>query len=248
MRKLFLAGLATLSLTVGAQAAFIDTFDSYADQAALNAAWTPSGTAISLDTDGTPVPQSSPNTVAQGTVAQASARNLGADSVQLRDVDFQFSFYDGGTALGRTYALLESRGTNPTDPRSATLNQIIAIGKYNSVATTKYNGRVAFGSINWAALDAATSPNRSVGWHTMRIQGDGAVAPALTFYVDGLVGKTVSLTQAQGNVLMNWVVVGSGLSSSTTANFDNVSVTPEPTSLALLGLGALAMGTRRRHA
>jgi hypothetical protein len=120
-----------------AQAVFFDNFDSYADQAALNAVWTPLAGGILLDTDGTPVPPSAPNTLYQDTASRAGARNLGANSVQLRDIDFSFDFYDGGAALGRIFARLESRGTNPTDPRSATLNQLIAIGKNNGTATTK---------------------------------------------------------------------------------------------------------------
>ena len=246
MRKVFLLGTAVLALTAGAQAAFFDNFDSYANQAAFNAVWTPGTAAMTLDTDGSPAPQSSPNTIAQGLDAAAAFRNLGADSVQLRNVDFSFDFYDGGAALGRTYALLESRGSSPTASRSEGLNQIIAIGKYNGTATTKYSGRIAIGSINWFNLDAPTSPDRSVGWHTMRIVGDGAPAPTLTFYVDGKIGKQVTLTQAQGDVLMNWVQVGSNLTSATTANFDNVSVTPEPAPLGFLALAGLAMLRRRR--
>lgn len=237
-----LVGLAFASVS---QAAFLDNFDSYADQAALNASWTPSGTAMTLATDQF---VSSPKSIYQGTVAQQSWKNLAAaDQVALRDMDFSFDFYDpnGTGSLARTYGMVYSRaGNNWTDG----LNQILAIGKYNGIATTKYNARVAFGSVNWVALDAATSPDRSVGWHTARIQGDGATAPTLTFSIDGLVGKTVGLSETQGDVIINFVVMGSGLSSTHGMWYDNVSVTPDPATLALLGLGGLMFARRRRTA
>lgn len=242
--KRLLVGLVAFGMLAGvAQAAFIDNFDSYPNQAALDASWTPNVTAMTLKSD---LSVSAPNSIYQDTVAQQSYKNLGADSVVLRNVDFSFDFYDGGAALGRTYGMVYSRGAAPDAPWTDGLNQILAIGKNNGLTTTKYSGRIAFGSLNWFNLDAPTSPNRSVGWHTMRIQGDGALAPTLTFFVDGLVGKTVTLTEDRGNVLINYAVMGSGLSSVTTANYDNVSVVPDPATLALISVGGLFLRRRRR--
>ncbi len=235
----------SLAFASVSQAVFMDNFDSYADQAALNASWTPQGTAMTLATDQF---ESSPKSIYQGTVAQQSWKNVpAADQVALRDIDFSFDFYDpnGTGSLARTYGMIYSRaGNNWADG----LNQILAIGKYNGLATTKYSGRIAFGSLNWFSLDAATSPDRSVGWHTARIQGDGATAPTLTFSIDGAVGKTVTLTQAQGDVIMNFVVMGSGLTSTHGMWYDNVEVAPDPATLALLGLGGLMFARRRRVA
>lgn len=231
-----------LAFASASQAAFLDNFDSYADQAAFNASWT--GTSQMTLTSDRFV--SSPNSIYQGTAAQQSYKNIAADSVALRDMDFSFDFYDetGTGSLARTYGMVYSRGTNPTDPWTATLNQIVAVGKYNGIATTKYSARIAFGSLNWFNLD--DGPDRSVGWHTARVKGDGAVAPTLTFSIDGITGKTVALTQAQGDALINYVVMGSGLTSTHGMNYDNVGVVPDPATLLFLGLGSLLFARRRR--
>lgn len=244
MRANILAMVGVLLVAGAAQAAFFENFDSYADQAALSASWTANtGSGLVLDSSKS---QSAPNSAYTGTgnfpdpTQESSRKYLDSDSVALRDVDFSFDFEDPSLTNGRTYGILQSRAGTEW---SGGLSQLVAIGKYSSLATTKYAARIAFGSLNWFALDAG--PDRTTGWHTARIQGDGAATPTLTFSIDGIVGKQVQLTQVQGDVVFNWVVIGSGLTSNTGMNFDNIRVAPEPTSLLLLALGGLIIHRRR---
>ncbi len=134
-------------------------------------------------------------------------------------------------------------GGNP----SGTLQQILAVGHYGSVTTTKYDGRVAFGGPNWFALDDPAAPDRSVGWHEARILGSLAGLTAqYQFYIDGILSKTVSSTVTDP---FNWVVMGSGLTSIYGMWYDDVLVTvPEPSTFALSLLGGLglAAGIARR--
>jgi hypothetical protein len=243
MRKILLLGAAlAVALTVPASAQLYDDFDSYADQAAFNAVW--SGN-MSLTNNNW---VSAPNSIYQGTVAQQSYRFIGT-GIPLQQLYFGFDFYDerGTASLARTYGMVYARqGTS----WSGSLNQIIAVGKYNSIATTKYNARIAFGSLNWFVLDQG--PDRSVGWHRAEVIGgvdpNDATKAKVDIYIDGILGKTVTgLT----NDTFNWVVMGSNLSSSHGMYFDNVvvRVIPEPVffqfgTMAVLG----ALGLKRTSA
>lgn len=244
MKKvLILAGALLAATTVTASAQWTDNFDSYADQAAFNAVWANSGSPVLLDTDNDPVAPSPPNTVQQGTAAQQSRREIGT-GIMLKDIDFTIDFYDAAAGTARAYAMVYGRGG--AGGWTDTLTQIVAIGKYNTSTTNKYWGRIAFGSDNWFTLDLG--PDRSIGWHTARIVGNGV--DTLEFYIDGILGASKTLTPANQTVVMNWVVLGSGLTSAHAMNFDNVSiaVVPEPASLIALGAGLVSMvGLARRR-
>jgi len=245
MRKILLLGAAlAVALTVPASAQLYDDFDSYADQAAFNAVW--SGN-MSLTNNNW---VSAPNSIYQGTGAQQSYRFIGT-GIPLQQLYFGFDFYDerGKASLARTYGMVYSRAG---DQWTGTLQQIIAVGKWNAQPTsaTKYHARIAFGSLNWFVLDQG--PDRSVGWHRAEVIGgvdpDDPTKAKVDIYIDGILGKTVTgLT----NHTFNWVVMGSNLTSSHGMYFDNVvvRVIPEPVffqfgSMAVLG----ALGLKRASA
>lgn len=218
---------------------FFENFDSYADQAALNAVWTPGTAAMTLDTAQA---WSSPNSIYQGTIAQQSRRYLGVE-IPASELDFSFRFYDGGAGLGRTFGMIYAR-TGAGDWAGG-LEQILAIGKNNGVATTKYTARVPFGGgPNYISLDSG--PDRSVGWHEARVVGDlGGGGAQYGFYIDGILGGTVTTTTTP---TFDWIVLGSGLSSSTVMWYDDVMVmVPEPSIFALSLLGGLGMMWIVRH-
>lgn len=170
-------------------------------------------------------------------------------SYESADATVRLSFWmydDKGTSLSGGRHYLELRAYSG-DPFVGTLQNLWAIGKYNSVTSGTYNGRkyqarVAFGGVGWINLSDA--PGRSVGWHLMEME----ITPTLArFYVDGVLGAEVSRGSAG---IVDSLVLDSGLSSSGIDLWvDDIQVTavPEPATLLALGTGAAALFLRRRR-
>jgi hypothetical protein len=161
----------------------------------------------------------------------------------------------------QTRAFTEIRAYSGAGYADGTLQQLLAIGKYNSVnmtgevyTATKYQGRLTYGSTaGWFNLNGPGSPNRSAGWHKFDIE----ILPSGTdvnFYLDGVLSRSFS-----GATLATYDTVVVGLGAGSTAGnawVDGMSlaIVPEPGAIVLLasGLAALAVlalsRARRRSA
>jgi hypothetical protein len=262
MRASLLATVLLLSssapLVFGQTTIFYDNFDSYADQAAFNAAWAVgiSGGGGILSTEQAFSPLQS---IKQDLTGRASGRDItpvsGSDAQPLV---WSFRFYDSTQAANlRQFATIRDN--------SPALAQLVAIGAYNDTTLTKnlftgasataadlntyYACRVAFSpGPNWFLLNAEGVPTRSTGWHELKaVFGDTKV----DFYVDGVLGMGgIPYAASAGAITFDRVTVGSGLSSANGVGYYDdvlVQVIPEPSAMALLSLGLLALaGVNRR--
>ena len=259
MKKWLVLSL-VLGLAPGALA-LTETFN-YADQAAFAAVWNGNATApgtlpYALDlTVGNPLPSYGMFAPTANSTATRAALNLGGnfdgtDATPLEfSLDFQLELGGVGTFWSGARQYIELRGYDGGGYGLGTLTNLIALGAYNNsddsaFSTQKYQAR-ALGTpdipaTDWATLTAA--PSRSDGWHNLKVVID---SNSFDFYVDGTLGKSV----ARGTIApFNCIVLGSGYTSAGfDAWADNVTLvnTPEPTTLALLVMGGLALARRRR--
>jgi hypothetical protein len=251
---------AALTLTVRAD--LFDNFDSYANQAALTAAWNataPTGTGLQLS-QSTPTPVSLPNDVEVTTTASYRlVRSLGTP-IAASSVHWRFDLYDGGGSRDACalYAYTGAWG--------AGLQTTLQLGVYNTGVGNKYMGRYSSitgavygdgaaattgdgGTGGWFSLTGAA--NRGTGaWHTMDVQGmvdpNDSSKLKLQFYVDGILGGSIWNVP---NYAFTYATVGIAVSTTGAGSaFDNYSVIPEP-STALLGLlgGLGIMGWIKRR-
>jgi len=247
--KKVIAGLgcaSVMAFATSAQAAVIvaDDFESYADTAAMQVVWGAAGTGT-LDTGlGNPgnsllFPGGAQN---QQTIAtlQASVAN---------PIVYTVDIYDDGTSANK-------RAT--AGLRSASVANLIEMGMYNN--PSHYAVRAVLPGPSWVAFDNIVDDLGNplngdglnipvVGWHTFQVTLDGANATfTLDLNGDGNINATKVLAAAWNAAGIDTVRLGTGLSSAGgSVNFDNVLLeqVPEPASLALMGLGGIAMLRRR---
>lgn len=278
--RTFSYGLMAFALAAGlassAKAAPLINDDfTYANQAALQASWTPIGTAgttsVQLSSAQSASPTQSVNvpghTATNGqyrnrktfseTSTISTSGNLGIGDV----LTFSFNFFDAnaGAAPQRNYANLQ----DSTAP-SAT-NQLISMGLNNNLSSTAEGGNYYMARILGANSNGGTAgayfklndtgaPLRSTGWHNLKvvITTDDGLSTDYQFYVDNILAETtLNVGTAASIRSYDNVVLGSGFTNGgVEAYFDDVVVdyvVPEPSSLALAGLGGLALLRRRRR-
>lgn len=228
-----------------------DNFDTYANQAAFVAAWPVVGATPSGALEGTNYVSASQG-VYYGTTAMRNGTSFAESGIATSSstITFSFDFYDSDAAATpyRQYANLQD-GASPTST-----GQLVSIGLNNNLTASADGGNfymariLGFNSSAYFKLNDNALLLRTTGWHNLAVTISDV---DFKFYVDGTLAETVPQT---GLTLRSYDVVrlGSGLTSTREAWFDNVMVTvnqvPEPgvVSVAMLGVGWLIAARRFR--
>ena len=252
MKKLSFAILAcsTLAPFVTQSAVLVnDNFDSYANQAAFEAVWTPIGTVAPTSAElSTAQASSGPNSIrVPGTATTGQSRNRltfgeSGSLTTLSLISFSFDFYDSAPtgAPQRNFANLQ----DSTAP-SAT-GQLIAMGFNNNQTGANSGGQFYMARILGYTVPTTADPDggpaetgtlgagaffklndfgvgaRSLGWHNLRVDitTDDGLSADFAFYVDGLLAERVSnVGTAASFRSYDNIALGSGLSNGSTEAF-----------------------------
>jgi hypothetical protein len=252
------ACLALFAADATAQVVVNDGFDSYANQAAFEAAWVPIGSAapISATLSSTQFVSPSNSAHVAGTAANNQQRNrltfaeTGTAST-LNRIVFSFDFYDAAPTAApyRQFSNLQD-----TTAPSAT-GQLVAMGLNNNQTGANSGGQFYMARILGYTVPTTADPDggpaesvggagaffklndfgagaRSLGWHNLKvvIGTDDGLSTDFEFYVDDVLAERVSNvgTAAQIRSYDN-ITLGSGLSNgSNEAYFDNMSLVVQP--------------------
>ncbi|MEA2710307.1 MAG: hypothetical protein QOF78_2908 [Phycisphaerales bacterium] len=253
MSKFSIACIVALTMVglagnAGAAILLQDNFETYANQAAFQAAWPASGTgtAGNSGTLTTAESFSPPNSINYPTATGfRNNKNFGdTTGTVIVPIEWSFRFFDSDSTAGayRQYSeIIDGAGSG--------VGQLIALGLNNNIVSNHYMVRVlgsdaGSGVSAFAKLDGAGVPTRTTGWHELKAVIKGSSAD---FYVDGFLSKTVPINTVRA---FDTIRLGSNLSATRSANYDNVLVQtiPEPATLGLLALAGGALIRRRRKA
>jgi len=236
MRKLFALSI-VMVFAATASADFFEDFESYADQAAFDAAW---GTGQFLDqAKGYMSDQSTTNKPGPASaVSMALGEEMVADDVTplvfecMVDVDV-LNWWT------RSWVRLEGRNAG------GDLEDLVQLGFNSGNDQTKYHGRGGNVPLwGWYDIGAGTGNpvfDRTTDWRNLKAI---IYDTTIEFYVDDVLGTTVG--KASG-ATFDTVAIGTAYSSQEQVWFDDIAVynIPEPGALALLVLGGLAVLRRR---
>ena len=247
MRKLLAVGL-VLAIAPMASATLFDRFDSYADQAEMNAKWTQVYTPneFELDTTGGYTPDNSvTNRGPDVNYERKMYRNL-AHEYEATDADpitFSIRIKLGADDDWWTREYVELRGYEGAGYGDGGLDGLIAIGVTSSSvpSTNFYMSRTLGG--------ATAYQNYTLAKRTEWVQLIGVISETSVDYyyrTQQDPAPVFSHSSDTPHYTFDSVVVGSGLSSNVEVWFDDVKVPPEPASMTLLALGAWALIRRRR--
>jgi hypothetical protein len=265
--------LAAAALSTGASAGILlqDNFDSYADQAAFQAAWPIGGATTTGGTLSNARSVSAPNSVNFPTTAQRNDRSFtesGApDLTNL--IRFSVDFYDSNAAAApyrQVVQLIDGAGSSS--------GQLVSLGMNNNQSITNSGGNFYMARILGYTVPTTADPDggpaesvgganaffklndygvglRSTGWHNLAVEITNV---DYKFYVDGALAETVANSGfTSSSTSYDKVRLGSGITSVNEANFDDIDVevnpvaVPEPSSVALCLLGAAALLARPRR-
>jgi hypothetical protein len=233
--------LSGMTLSAGAQTILLnDNFDAYANQSAFLAAWpavgaTPSGTLVSTQS------VSGANSIHYSTVAQRNEKVIAETGVPtVNPIRFSVDFFDSNGAANpyRQYVNLQD-GSGPTGS-----GQLISLGLNNNLLAADGGGNfymarvLGFNGGAYFKLNDDPALVRTTGWHNLAVE---ITDTQFKFFVDGFLAEVVPNSYTLRSY--ETVRLGSGLSSTQVAWFDNVriEIIPEPSAVALALMGGLAL-------
>jgi hypothetical protein len=260
--------LATMSNISSAAVLLSDNFDSYADQAAFEAAWTPIGTLAPISAVlATDQASSTPKSIrVDGTATSGQQRNqrsfIESGIVTTTTViSFSFDFYDSNAAAApfRQFSELRDGGGIGT-------GQTIAMGLNNNHTVSDSGGNFymarivgytpptidldggpdeggTLGSGAFFKLNDFSNLLRSTGWHNLKVEisTDDGLSADFEFFVDGILAERVR-DVGTAALLRSYdaIRLGSGVSNASNAAwYDNFAVEVVIPEPSSIGLGLI---------